>query len=163
MRSFLVVAEMQNVSRAAAMLNISQPALSRTIRRLEQAYGVELFDRPNRRLRLNQYGRALVARIEAALRELAQAEDDIAPIRGPRTGTVELAFLHSFGTWLVPDLLGEYAPTGPMSSSWKSSTSASSPCRQGSGFGRPPMPSSRPAGFTWTSSSKARRSRPSKR
>jgi LysR family transcriptional activator of glutamate synthase operon len=35
--------------------------------------------------------------------------DDIATLRGPRTGTVDLAFLHSFGTWLVPDLLSEYA------------------------------------------------------
>lgn len=109
LRWFLVVAETQNVSRAAIRLNISQPALSRTIRRLEQAYGVELFDRPNRRLQLNQYGKALVLRVEAAFRELALAEDDIATLRGPRTGTVEVAFLHSFGTWLVPSLIGEYA------------------------------------------------------
>ncbi|WP_460348074.1 LysR family transcriptional regulator [Actinoallomurus acanthiterrae] len=74
----LVVTELQNISRSAATLNISQPTLSRTIRRIEQAYGVELLDRPNRRLRLNQYGQVLASRIEAALRELAQAEDGIA-------------------------------------------------------------------------------------
>ncbi len=109
LRWFLMVAETQNVSRAAIRLNISQPALSRTIRRLEQAYGVELFDRPNRRLQLNRYGRALVLRVEAALRELTQAEDDIATLLGPRAGIVELAFLHSFGTWLVPGLIAEYS------------------------------------------------------
>jgi len=67
LRWFLVVAHLQNVSRAAQELNLSQPALSRAIRRLERTYGVELFDRSKQRMRLNSFGSALRGRVEAAL------------------------------------------------------------------------------------------------
>src|SRR5215470_2761450 len=113
LRWFLVVAQIQNVSRAARELNLSQPALSRAIRRMERRYGVELFDRSKQRIRLNRYGRAVRGRIEAALREMSLVEDDIAELQEPAPGVVSLAFLHSFGTWLVPDLLGKFATVQP--------------------------------------------------
>jgi len=109
LRWFLDVAASGNVSRSAHSLNISQPALSRSIRRLERQYGVDLFDRRRNRLELNEFGGAVRDRIEAALLELGRAEDDIAVLHGPRPGTLSLVFLHSFGTWLVPDLMRRFA------------------------------------------------------
>ncbi len=113
LRWFLVTAQIQNVSRAAQELNLSQPALSRAIRRLERRYGVELFDRSKQRMRLNRFGSVVRRRIEAALRELSLVEDDIALLQEPQSGVVSLAFLHSFGTWLVPDLLGRFTTVEP--------------------------------------------------
>jgi DNA-binding transcriptional LysR family regulator len=113
LRWFLVMAQLQNVSRAARELNLSQPALSRAIRRIERRYGVELFDRSRQRLTLNRFGSVVRGRMEAALRELSLVEDDIAALQEPRPGVVSLAFLHSFGTWLVPDLLGRFATVQP--------------------------------------------------
>ena len=113
LRWFLVVAQIQNVSRAAQELNLSQPALSRAIRRLERRYGIDLFDRSKQRMRLNRFGSVVRDRVEAALRELSLVEDDIALLQEPQPGVVSLAFLHSFGTWLVPDLLGRFAMAEP--------------------------------------------------
>jgi LysR family transcriptional regulator, transcription activator of glutamate synthase operon len=112
-QQILSPAQLQNVSRAAQELNLSQPALSRAIRRLERRYGVELFDRSKQRMRLNRFGSVVCDRIEAALRELSLVEDDIALLQEPQPGVVSLAFLHSFGTWLVPDLLGRFATVEP--------------------------------------------------
>src|SRR5215470_16981175 len=87
LRWFLVVAQIQNVSRAARELNLSQPALSRAIRRMERRYGVELFDRSKQRLRLNRFGSVVCGRMEAALRELSLVEDDIAALQEPSRGS----------------------------------------------------------------------------
>lgn len=53
---FLKLASLEHMSRAAVELNISQPALSANIRKLEAELGVELFTRHGRRLELNDYG-----------------------------------------------------------------------------------------------------------
>ena len=57
---FIAVAETEHMSRAAAQLNVSQPALSSNIQKLENEIGIELFDRAGRRILLNQYGRAFL-------------------------------------------------------------------------------------------------------
>ncbi|MFG2002230.1 LysR family transcriptional regulator [Spirillospora sp. NPDC048911] len=105
LRWFLVVAELGHVTNAAAELRVSQPGLSRAIARLEGELDVPLFDREGRGVRLSGYGRIfaeharrLVAEEEAARRALAQAAD-------PEHGEVVLAFLHTQGVWLVPELL----------------------------------------------------------
>src|SRR5882757_11423187 len=53
---YVVLAETEHMTEAAARLNVAQPTLSRALARLERRLGTPLFDRVNRRLRLNRYG-----------------------------------------------------------------------------------------------------------
>jgi DNA-binding transcriptional LysR family regulator len=59
---FLVVAETGNLRRAAVRLHLSQPALTQSIRSLEQALGATLFERGTRGVTLTSCGDALVPR-----------------------------------------------------------------------------------------------------
>src|SRR5262249_17107460 len=90
LRTFLAIADTGGVARAAARLNLSQPAASRQIQVLEAELGVLLFDRIGRRVRLTSEGedllwrgRQLVAEADA-LRERARA------LRGGHTGQIKV-------------------------------------------------------------------------
>ncbi|MGV0743605.1 LysR family transcriptional regulator [Mycolicibacterium sp. XJ870] len=110
---FVVLAETQHVTDAAAELGISQPTLSRALARLEEELGVPLFDRVNRRLRLNGYGEILLEHARRAIAEMRSATERIAALRDPATGTVRLAFLHSQASSFVPDLLRRFRAEAP--------------------------------------------------
>ncbi|MFG1783381.1 LysR family transcriptional regulator [Rhodococcus oryzae] len=110
---FVVLAEEGQVTSAADLLRLSQPTLSRRLARLERQLGVELFDRHGRRLRLNQHGRLMFEHASRALTELTSAEERIATMISPTAGTVRLDFLHSFGTWLIPDLIRGFRAEAP--------------------------------------------------
>ncbi|MBU9762303.1 LysR family transcriptional regulator [Mycobacterium sp. TNTM28] len=113
LRWFVVLAETEHVTDAAAELGISQPTLSRALARLENDVGVALFDRVNRRLRLNAYGRVLLEHARRSISEIHTATEKIAELRDPDTGTVRLAFLHSQAGWYVPDLLRRFRSEAP--------------------------------------------------
>lgn len=69
LRYFVMVAEEGNVSRAAARLNISQPAVSRQLKDLEHELGVALFDRGRNGLRLTEAGNFALAQARELLRQ----------------------------------------------------------------------------------------------
>ncbi|MUM36110.1 LysR family transcriptional regulator, partial [Mycolicibacterium sp. CBMA 361] len=60
LRWFVVLAETEHVTDAAAELGVAQPTLSRALARLENQVGTPLFDRIGRRLQLNGYGRIML-------------------------------------------------------------------------------------------------------
>ena len=72
MRCFTVVAEELHFGRAAAVLHLAQPSLSRHVRRLERELGVRLFDRTTQGTRLTEAGEAFLPRAEALLRSAAE-------------------------------------------------------------------------------------------
>ncbi|WP_372620208.1 LysR family transcriptional regulator [Falsiroseomonas sp.] len=104
LRYFQVVAEYGSYSRGAEWLRISQPAVSRQIRRLEEELGCELFRRNGHGVTLTEAGRVLLERSQAAFRTLDQARAEIrGGAQGP-TGAVSIAVPPAAGRWLVPPL-----------------------------------------------------------
>lgn len=73
LRYFVAVAEEENVSRAALKLHVSQPALSRQVRDLEEELGFPLLERSAKSVRLTDAGRAFLEESGAVLERVEQA------------------------------------------------------------------------------------------
>lgn len=112
-RGVVAVADHGLVGAAADALGLSQPALTRRVQRVEADLGASLFQRSGRRLRLNSRGRAFVEQARRMLNAEAAARDAVARLMDPERGTVRLDFMHSLGTWMVPELLKAYRTEHP--------------------------------------------------
>lgn len=110
---FQTLAHMQHVTRSAEALSLSQPALSRSIARLEDELGVPLFDRQGRTIMLNRYGQLFLKRVNRILKEFEDGKQELHDLVHPDHGEVALGFLHTMGTSLIPDLLGAFRAHSP--------------------------------------------------
>ena len=81
LKFFVTVAQYEHFSRAAEALDISQPALSASIKKLEDELGVPLFDRHGRNVRLGTYGQAFLERILPAIRQIDDAVNHIQELK----------------------------------------------------------------------------------
>ncbi len=107
LRAFLVVVEEGNLSRAAARLFVSQPALSQDIRRLERLAGAELFTRGSRGMEPTPAGLVLADGVRQALGILDRAAEQARRTAHGRRPSVTLAYTPSVGNHLIPRLLPE--------------------------------------------------------
>jgi len=114
LRQFVVVAREQHLTRAAELLGVPQPTLSRSMSRLEAELGVALFDRPGRSIRLTRHGRALFDAAERATATLAAALGRVTGESDPARGRVALGFLHTLGGEMVPGLLRDFRAQRPL-------------------------------------------------
>ncbi|GJH27012.1 LysR family transcriptional regulator [Caballeronia novacaledonica] len=74
LRYFVAVADEKNFTRAAQLLNIAQPPLSRQIQQLEEALGVQLFERNSRPLKLTETGKFFYSHATQILAQTAELE-----------------------------------------------------------------------------------------
>ena len=88
LRAFVAVAEELNFGRAADRLYVSQPALSRQIRSLEQLVGCELLRRSTHRVELTLAGEALLDRARKLLRDVDEAVSATLAVGGELLGRV---------------------------------------------------------------------------
>ncbi|MFF2752836.1 LysR family transcriptional regulator [Psychrobacillus sp. NPDC058041] len=102
---FQTMAKVQHMTRAAEILSISQPALSRSIAGLEEEIGVPLFDRQGRSIVLNRYGQMFLLRVNRIIKEMNDGLEDIQQLINPEQGEVSLGFLHTLGTSTVPNII----------------------------------------------------------
>ena len=105
LRWFQQVADGVTVTEVGDLEMVSQPAVSRALARLEKQVGTPLLHRTGRTLRMTQAGSAFKRHVDALLHELDDGLAAVAQLADPGSGTVALAFQHSLGTWLVPDLI----------------------------------------------------------
>ncbi|MFJ5769718.1 LysR family transcriptional regulator [Psychrobacillus sp. NPDC093180] len=102
---FQTLANVQHMTRAAELLSISQPALSRSIASLEEEIGVPLFDRQGRSIILNRYGTMFLERVNRIMNEMSDGLNDIQQLIDPEQGEITLGFLHTLGTSTVPNII----------------------------------------------------------
>ncbi len=101
--AFEAAARTGSVTAAAKELDLTQSAVSRQIRALEEQLGVELFHRERQTIRLTVGGDAYVREIRDALRKISTASLNLRA--NPHGGMLTLAILPTFGTrWLAPRL-----------------------------------------------------------
>ena len=91
LRTFVTVAELGTVSRAALSLRISQSALSRQIGELEQEFGFRLFDRVGRRLILTAVGAQLLGDCRGLLGHVGALGERVELLRRGDRGVLKVA------------------------------------------------------------------------
>jgi DNA-binding transcriptional LysR family regulator len=111
LRHYGVLAEELHFRRAAARLGISQPSLTRRIRRLEQDLGVYLVERHSSRLRLTTAGEILVERAARFSRELARLKADIADAARGVSGQLAVGFFTSLSSMIFLHVLRSFCST----------------------------------------------------
>ncbi|MEY4212445.1 MAG: hypothetical protein RL458_670 [Pseudomonadota bacterium] len=85
LRHFSVLAQAGSFVRASELLHLTQPALSRSIRALEEALGRPLFDRVGRRIELTAFGRDALLRVRQLIEDAGQlVQSGAAPTRRHR-------------------------------------------------------------------------------
>ncbi|SOY93333.1 Transcriptional regulator LysR family [Cupriavidus taiwanensis] len=105
LRALLAIADTGSATRAAELLRIVQPAVSRHVRLLEEELGVELFERERHGMVLTEAGRTLVEYGRRALQELDRAKAEITPTTGVITGTAAIGLLPSTCELLAAELV----------------------------------------------------------
>lgn len=99
---FLAVAECRSFTAASANLNLTQPALTKSVRQLERALGVTLFERLPRGVELTPIGKALFDHARLLRTELASAAATLDALRSGRQGQVRVGAGHTAGTGILP-------------------------------------------------------------
>lgn len=97
LRYFLDVAETEHVTRSAQRLHVAQPALSRSLHRLEAELGSPLFEHVGRNIRLTPGGRLLRDRAAPLLEALDRATAELAAIGAASERTVRISLMSASG------------------------------------------------------------------
>lgn len=110
---FLTVAETLNFRRAARLLGIAQPALSRSIRQLEQQFGFSLFERSTRRVALTPAGEVLYRDGADAMRRLTTACARARQVADGLSGTIMVGYSTFAATGPMSDIIIEFRKQYP--------------------------------------------------
>lgn len=100
--AFLAIVHNGSLGRAADALHITQPALSRIIKRLEAQVGATLFERNSKGMLLTPIGEAFLPRATLLAREAEHAAEEINAMRGLAKGTIKVGAIGSVASLILP-------------------------------------------------------------
>ena len=108
LRLFAAVVEHGGFTKAAATLNLSQPAISKSLAELERHLKLTLIDRSGRSLKLTDAGRALYERARELFGVERMAEQELRELRGLKRGVLRIAASTTIATYMLPPFLGRF-------------------------------------------------------
>ncbi|WP_417722938.1 LysR family transcriptional regulator [Salipiger sp.] len=109
LRSFVTVARELHFGRAAQKLNMTQPPLSRQIRKLEETLGVRLFDRTSHHVELTPAGRDLLPEALAILQKVSDVTEDLRRRSATPAGRLKMGFIGAAAYHFMPRLMARAA------------------------------------------------------
>jgi DNA-binding transcriptional LysR family regulator len=111
--AFVTVAERRSVSAAAAVLYVTQPALTTRIKNLERELGIDLFVRTPRGMRLTAEGRAFRPHAQRALLSLAEGRELLRELREGHVGELLVGAAPAISTNVLPLVLRRFQESFP--------------------------------------------------
>lgn len=109
LKYFQTVAYTEHISKAAKQLNIAQPSLSLTIKRLEDEVGTTLFDRKGRNIQLNSSGKILLKHVNRIFSEIENARIEIQSQDQEISRTIKISISNPrFLTGLISEYITHY-------------------------------------------------------
>ena len=114
LRYFAAVAQLGSFTRAAKLLHVAQPALSRQVQQLEQELGHDLFLRIGRTIRLTDAGEALLRHAKTIDRDFERLIEDMQARKGMPVGKVVFGIPPTLAESIVPPLLARIRAEYPL-------------------------------------------------
>lgn len=106
--AFVQVAAHSSFSRAAEVLQLTQPSITARIQALERELGEELFERGGRGVRLTDAGQAFLPYSERILQTLREARNAVEDVRNVQLGSLRLGSAITISTYVLPRILHEF-------------------------------------------------------
>lgn len=114
LRYFLTIAKVGNITKAAEVLHITQPTLSRQMMDLEEEMGTSLFIRGKRQITLTQNGLLFQQRMKEIVALLDKTERDLSEQNNLVAGVVSIGCVETTASRMLPKILAEFNGKYPM-------------------------------------------------
>src|SRR6185312_1174881 len=108
LRLFAAVVDQGGFTKAAAALDLTQPAISKSLNELERQLNLKLLERGSRSATLTPAGRVLYGRARELFGVESAAERELRELRGLKRGTLRIAASTTIATYLLPPYLGRF-------------------------------------------------------
>lgn len=112
LQTFIEVARQKSVGRAADVLSLTQPAVTRTIRELEDYLGVDLFEKEGRGIRISRFGEVFLKHAGESISAVRRGVDSIAQARNSLGPPLRIGALPTASVSLMPDAVAEFLKAG---------------------------------------------------
>ena len=113
LRVFQAVAQTRSFTRAAEVVHLTQPGISKHIKQMEEYFGTPLFDRLGKKVALTQAGEILFAATKEVMASVEAAEQKIEELKGLLGGKLLLGTSFPIGVYILPGVLATFRKKYP--------------------------------------------------
>ncbi|MFZ5754419.1 MAG: LysR family transcriptional regulator [Bacillota bacterium] len=110
---FQMVSRLNNITRAAERLHVTQPSITIAIQKLEDELGVTLFDRSQKQITLTAEGQVFLQRVENILRSIQDAMLEMNDYRDLQKGSIKIGIPPMIGSFLFPEIFANFKTLYP--------------------------------------------------
>ncbi len=114
LKTFVDIAKMGSFRAAAFKNNITQPAVTQHIRRLENELGCKLFERENKKVTLTSSGKTFLVYAENILKQYEEAKAQLSAVGKRFLGVIKIATIYSIGLYELKSIVKNYLKKFPM-------------------------------------------------